>query len=168
MISWRRFLGCLLCAGCVISASAVAQVVTEFSAGITANSNPIGITAGPDGNLWFAERHAQQIGRITPLGVITEFSAGISVGAFPEGITAGPDGNLWFTETATYRIGRITPLGAVTEFSNGITGGADPIAITRNVIGLNTVGGGTMVSGTENRLYNNTSNGSFGTTIPRQ
>ena len=40
--------------------------------------------------------------------------------------------------------------------------------ITRNVIGLNSVGGGTMVSGTLNRLYNNTSNGVFGTTVPRQ
>lgn len=40
--------------------------------------------------------------------------------------------------------------------------------ITRNVIGLNSVGGGTMVSGTLNRLYSNTSNGVFGTTVPRQ
>ena len=34
---------------------AQAQVITEFSAGLTASSQPHGITAGPDGNVWFAE-----------------------------------------------------------------------------------------------------------------
>src|SRR5262249_49346000 len=33
----------------------------------------IGITEGPDGNLWFAEFDANAIGRITPTGTITEF-----------------------------------------------------------------------------------------------
>ncbi len=35
------------------SGTAQAQVVTEFSAGITAGAGLRGITAGPDGNLWF-------------------------------------------------------------------------------------------------------------------
>jgi len=30
-------------------------VVTEFSNGITGGSEPYGIAAGPDGNLWFTE-----------------------------------------------------------------------------------------------------------------
>ena len=34
------------------SAVAQAQVITEFSAGITASARPYGITTGPDGNLW--------------------------------------------------------------------------------------------------------------------
>jgi hypothetical protein len=38
--------------------------VTEFSTGITANSGPYGIAAGPDGNLWFTENNANRIGRI--------------------------------------------------------------------------------------------------------
>ena len=29
-------------------------------------SDPFGITAGPDGNLWFTEGYADEIGRITP------------------------------------------------------------------------------------------------------
>ena len=33
---------------------------------------PSGITAGPDGNLWFTEA-AATIGRITPAGTVTEF-----------------------------------------------------------------------------------------------
>ena len=40
-------------------------VVTEFSAGITAGAGPLGITAGPDGNLWFTEPNGNRIGRIS-------------------------------------------------------------------------------------------------------
>jgi len=105
-------------------------LVTEFSAGISANSLPRGITAGPDGNLWFTEYYGPRIGRITPSGTVTEFSSGISVGSAPYGITAGPDGNLWFTEYSGNRIGRITPSGTVTEFSSGISANSSPEGIT--------------------------------------
>ena len=109
---------------------AQAQIVTTFSAGAAAGASVNSLTAGPDGNIWFAERVGNRIGRITPAGVVTEFSAGISTGANPWSITAGPDGNLWFTEGSNNRIGRITPTGAVTEFSVGITPGAYPGLIT--------------------------------------
>jgi streptogramin lyase len=94
--------------------------VTQFPIP-TAGSQPLGITRGPDGNLWFAEIHA--IGRITPGGQITEFRQGLSPASEPVEITAGPDGNVWFTESGTDRIGRVTPAGVVTEFSTGSTGG---------------------------------------------
>jgi streptogramin lyase len=103
--------------------------ITEFTAGITSGSNPAGIAAGPDGNLWFTENTGNRIGRITPSGTVTEFSAGITAASGPSGIAAGPDGNLWFTEFAGSRIGRITPSGTVTEFSAGITAGSGPTAI---------------------------------------
>ena len=81
-----RFLGgCVLVALCVLSAGARAQVVTEFSNGITPGAYLQAITAGPDGNLWFTEYivtgttvSGSAIGRITPLGVVTEFSVGIA------------------------------------------------------------------------------------------
>jgi streptogramin lyase len=96
--------------------------VTEF--GIpTPDTEPIGITRGPDGNLWFADIHA--IGRITPAGVVTEFSQGLAAGSEPVEIAAGPDGNVWFTEGGTDRIGRITPAGVITEFSTPTPGGND-------------------------------------------
>jgi streptogramin lyase len=85
-----------------------------------------GITAGPDGNLWFTESPGNRIGRITPAGVVTEFSTGIT--SYPSRITAGPDNNLWFTGSNS--IGRITPAGVVTEFSTGITAGSYPTGIT--------------------------------------
>jgi streptogramin lyase len=125
-----RALASVLASLCFLSESALAQVVTEFAAGISTASGPAFITAGPDGNLWFTESDGNRIGRITPLGVVTEFSVGITADANLIGITAGPDGNLWFTENATGQIGRITPLGVVTEFSAGISAGAHPVGIT--------------------------------------
>ena len=84
--------------------------ITEFAMP-TSNSFPRGITAGPDGNLWFTEVARNKIGRITPSGGITEFAIPTS-NSTPGGITTGPDGNLWFTEGGTQgganKIGRIT------------------------------------------------------------
>ena len=94
--------------------------VTEFTAGIRpdpavgARTEPSGIAAGPDGNLWFTEKGADQIARITPQGTVTEFATGITPGAGPAQIVAGPDGNLWFTESTGDKIGRIES-GATTS-----------------------------------------------------
>src|SRR6266705_2690505 len=95
----------------------------------TADSGPLGITAGPDGNLWFTEQNSNKIGRISPSGTITEFP--IPTASNPRGIAAGPDSNLWFTEGSGNQIGRISPGGTATEFPvptagsgpNGITAG---------------------------------------------
>ena len=114
----------LLCLACGI---VQAQVVTEFTTGVTSGSHPWGVTAGPDGNLWFAEAQGDRIGRITPSGAVTEFTAGITAGSHPKGITPGPDGNLWFTESNGLRIGQITTAGVVTEFSTGISGSTTDI-----------------------------------------
>lgn len=107
----------------------------EYSAGISASSQPYGIAAGPDGNLWFTESAGNAIGVITTSGtVLHEYSAGISPGSTPWGITAGPDGNLWFTEsnfTSGNRIAKITTAGVVTEYSTGISSYAGPLEITR-------------------------------------
>ena len=104
-----------------------AGVITEFPVP-TAGSSPRGITAGPDGNLWFTEWLSGKIGRITPAGVISEFTT--PTASNTHGITTGPDGNLWFTETTGDNIGRITTAGAITEFPvnghpSGITAGPD-------------------------------------------
>jgi streptogramin lyase len=86
---------------------------TEFAIP-TANTKPLGITLGPDGNLWFAAGdNADNIGRITRAGVVTEFRLPATFSR-PYSMTAGPDGNVWFTEAN--KIGRITPTGVITEF----------------------------------------------------
>jgi len=78
-----------------------------------------GITAGPDGNVWFLEDDAalavNKVGRITPAGDITEFPIPDPLHLFhPTRITTGPDGSLWFS--AYNAIGRITLGGTVTAF----------------------------------------------------
>jgi uncharacterized protein (TIGR03437 family) len=97
----------------------------------TSGSSPLGITAGPDGNMWFVETAANKIGKITTAGSITEYSIP-TASSGPTAITKGSDGNLWFTEGSTMNIGRITTGGTITEFSNpnlnqaaGITLGPD-------------------------------------------
>ena len=130
---WRWFAASVaVCAGVgtLPALAAATPGVTEYSAGISAGSQPRGITAGHDGNLWFTESSGNRMGRITLTGVVTEFSAGITPDSYPHEITVGPDGNLWFTESVGNRVGRITPEGVVTEFSAGISPGSYPNGIT--------------------------------------
>src|SRR6266478_1473060 len=103
----------LYAAGAV--APAAAQNITEFPVPTTA-SEPLGITAGPDGALWFTENIGNKIGRITTAGAFTEFTVP-TTSSHPIGITTGPDGALWFTELQSTKIGRITTAGAFTEFT---------------------------------------------------
>jgi streptogramin lyase len=92
--------------------------ITEFGLP-TPNSVPEGITAGPDGNLWFAEYafgKGNQIGRMTPAGTLTEFAATANSGPF--WVTAGPDANMWFTETTANKIGTMSTSGTgLTEYA---------------------------------------------------
>jgi virginiamycin B lyase len=111
-ISMTRMLAALF----FLSSTALAVQITEFGLPSPA-SGPTGIVSGPDGALWFTERNADKIGRITTDGVVTEFP--LAAGAQPTAITVGPDGALWFVESGAGRLGRMTTSGAVTEFSVG-------------------------------------------------
>lgn len=104
---------------------AVAQLQPEGGTGEA-------ITAGPDGNIWVAERHdssSDAILRITPAGQVDRFLLPQRE-SDPFDIITGPDGALWFTEYFGNRIGRITTLGQISEFPapirpTGITSGPD-------------------------------------------
>jgi streptogramin lyase len=99
-----------------IARSTTNGLIAEFPLG--SHDKPVGITAGPDGNLWYtATGKGGAIGRMTPTGTVTEFTLGLTTNGSPQDITAGPDGNLWFTAPATGRIGRITPQGAIREYA---------------------------------------------------
>jgi streptogramin lyase len=76
----------------------------------TAGGKPAGITTGPDGNVWFTEENANNIGRITPSGAISEFH--VTGGGNPHGIAPGPNGEVWFTVPGGNKIGRIPPSGS--------------------------------------------------------
>ena len=89
-------------------------------------SEPTGITAGPDGALWFTDVNFDRIGRISVRGQITMFP--LSAGSAPGAITVGPDGALWFTENELGTIGRISVQGQITLFPLSV--GSGPLAIT--------------------------------------
>src|SRR2546426_868067 len=97
--------------------------VTEFAIP-TANSQPTGITSGPDGNLWFTEA-AGKIAKCTTAGLITEFTVP-TANSGPSEIVSGSDGNLWFAEGGAgapgVKVGRCTTSGTITEFMAPGTG----------------------------------------------
>ncbi|HTU82912.1 MAG TPA: hypothetical protein VMF61_12320 [Candidatus Acidoferrales bacterium] len=92
----------------------ICGVITEYTIP-TAGSDPMGITVGPDGAIWFAEYVGNKIGRIPVTATasspqITEYSVP-TPGSRPYGVAAGADGAVWFTEEAGNQIGRL-PLSA--------------------------------------------------------
>jgi streptogramin lyase len=89
--------------------------------------SPVGITAGPDGALWFVEEGGNNVGRITTDGVIAEYPIP-TANSLPLIIVAGPDGALWFVESSSNKIGRITTSGVITEYAVP-TAGSGPVFI---------------------------------------
>jgi subtilisin-like proprotein convertase family protein len=80
------------------STSGGSPTIDEFP--LAPSSHPVGIAAGPDGNLWIAEDGSGKVARMTPAGNLTgDFTApgppGIVGNGAPGFITAGADGNLW-------------------------------------------------------------------------
>jgi streptogramin lyase len=131
--------GLALCLVAVLAMPATAAAIDEFS--VAPGANPGGITAGPDGALWFVEEGTSTIGRITTAGAVTNhFPVATLPSSLPptdpnyvnalDQITLGPDNNLWFTQPRDDQIGVITPGGAVAEF-NVSPPGSRPDAITR-------------------------------------
>jgi hypothetical protein len=78
-----------------------------------------GITAGPEGNVYFTEERADKLGRITPSGAISEFPIPLTKlavlqeekeeQALPAAIAPGPHGTLWFAKTFFGVIERVEP-----------------------------------------------------------
>jgi streptogramin lyase len=104
--------------------------ITEYS--LPSGSGPNAVTAGPDGNLWFANFSTNKIGETTTSGTITEYA--LPEKSEPYGITAGPakENALWFTDAKTSKVGKITTSGTITEYSlpaesrpKGIAAGPD-------------------------------------------
>ncbi len=107
-----------------ISRITTAGAVTSYTSSTI--DHPDGITAGPDGALWFTNESTGNtsltgsIGRITTSGSISAYTNS-SIGQ-PQAITVGPDGALWYFNggtraTLTATLGRITTAGAVSNYS---------------------------------------------------
>jgi streptogramin lyase len=113
-----------------------AGVVTEFNpANVT---SPVGITAGPDGNIWVTQ--AGGVAMIPPgapntaqkfaINDIAGFESHTVNGLGARGIARGRDGRLWVADFAGGRIARVTTNGAATFFNVG--GGPQEVAAGRN------------------------------------
>jgi len=104
----------------------------------TAAATPLGIAAGPDGNMWVAENATNKIARVVPSTMaITEFPITQTPSSRPVDVTRGPIGNpnVWFDEFAGNKIAFIVPsTGNITEF--GIpTANAGPLGLTSDPTG---------------------------------
>ena len=98
----------LLAAACLITAPvSAAGRITEFSP-FAPLSGPVGITLGPDGNLWFTENLVNQIGRMAPNGTMLAEYVIQTPASDPRGIAVGPEGNIYFAEYAAKQIGIIS------------------------------------------------------------
>ena len=95
--------------------------LTEFP--VPTNSQPTGITEGPDGAMWITAFLSDKVLRMTTDGQVTNtFPASGDALNQPNFITVGPDGNLWLTEdddqgTGGNAIVRLTPAGVSTAFA---------------------------------------------------
>lgn len=84
------------------------QAITEIDIP-TADSGPFGITAAPDGTIWFTEALANKIGKYdSTTQTFTEYDIPTAQ-SFPWGVAVGNDGNVYFTEEFADRIGVLNP-----------------------------------------------------------
>ncbi|MBV9277451.1 MAG: hypothetical protein JOZ97_04360 [Candidatus Eremiobacteraeota bacterium] len=101
---WFTENGCLVKGpfDCAMGKIGVLQsgTITEFDA----QSDPVSIVLGDDGNLWFTACFANKIGRITPTGVVTLFAVP-TPNSQPFDLVKGPNRTIWFSERSAGKIG---------------------------------------------------------------
>ncbi len=100
----RTFLSLLLSSLLLllVSSSANAAKIDEFSTGLSSNQGLAGIAVAPDGAIWVTE---PTVGRIARFDTNIEAFTEVVVGGYPAQITLGPDGDLWFVDRDNNRIG---------------------------------------------------------------
>jgi len=112
----------------------VAPVPVFRSWPVTAGTQPVAVTGGPDGNIWYTEAingpagEEWGVGRLTfagpnagAAGSVLNVTKNIHDPVGLDNITAGPDGNLWATGFSG-EIFRVTPAGVASFQTAGITG----------------------------------------------
>jgi hypothetical protein len=91
----------------------------DLAGGDTQEENILGLTVGPDSNVWYNESvypGHQAVGLVTPDGQATALYLSPTANDFGVGITTGPDGNVWFIAGTHDELGQITPDGQTTLF----------------------------------------------------
>ncbi|HEY5332222.1 MAG TPA: hypothetical protein VIJ21_01635 [Solirubrobacterales bacterium] len=85
-----------------------------------------GLTAGPEGGMYFTEPAANRVGRLTPDGLFGGFTVSTPE-ARPTGIVAAPGGYLWVSLEAAGKVVRLGPTGLANEIP--LPAGLEPAAI---------------------------------------
>jgi virginiamycin B lyase len=80
---------------------------------------------GPDGAIWFVERNADKIGRITTRGTLTEYP----INGGPVGITVGKDRQFFVDLFTAGAVARVNLAGQVTG-QWALPGSVGPLQIT--------------------------------------
>ncbi len=109
-----------------LPARAVGGIV-QFG-GLTGSSAPFDVAVGQNGQIFFTEKSAGKIGRMTLTGAVSEFSIPTAASA-PTGIVAGPDGSVWFSESGRAKVGRMTTDGVFSEIALPAGSVPDGIAV---------------------------------------
>ena len=105
------------------TSTATSSMITEYPLA-TFQQDPLQITTGPDGRLWFTQGATNLIGSVSTGG---SFAAWPGLSAPAGGIVT--DGSaVWVTQPDANGIARITSTGTVTEF--WLTTGSRPTGIT--------------------------------------
>jgi streptogramin lyase len=85
----------------------VGYITTKGKSGLISTGDngaqPVGLTLGPDGNIWFIDVSGPYIGKIMPNGQFTDYNSGIGGGA-NWGIASGADGRIWYTNEAAAQV----------------------------------------------------------------
>ncbi len=104
--------------GRVAATAANASSAVMFAPAGGTLTNPVGIVAAADGNMYVAGSNSQNIARVSPAGAFTFFAA---PNAQPFRIVNGADGDLWFTDQARALVHRF-----VNSAPRAVTTGATP------------------------------------------
>ncbi len=95
----------------------------------TGTCQPGGITAGPDGALWFTEENGNRLGRINTAGRSPVHHSDLPAGTPSPWRSPPGRGGLWFTESGTSKIGAIHRRRAGQSFPCSSRSAASPDGI---------------------------------------
>ncbi len=80
-----------------------------------------GLAIDSAGNLYFANRDNNLIGKVTPAGVVSTFSSGAAI-AGPTGLAFDSLGNLFVANAGNNTVAKVTPDGTAVTFASGFDG----------------------------------------------
>ncbi|MGA8575564.1 MAG: hypothetical protein WB609_07750 [Candidatus Cybelea sp.] len=97
-------------------------VLTEYELPDAQTHMPVGISKGPDGNVWFLATDSYgtspEAGKVTPSGTITEYQLPLNCSNVTDAIVSGNDGNLWISAFCdAYAMVSMSTAGASTAYA---------------------------------------------------